>query len=65
MGKETPRVLVLDEQKLTAISRADRNMGAQKGREDWVFGNIIVRMLLKQTFFIFCFFVLRNVLFCN
>jgi hypothetical protein len=65
MGKETPRVLVLDEQKLTAISRADRNIGAQKGSEDWVFGNIIVSMLLKQTFFIFCFFVLRNVLFCN
>jgi hypothetical protein len=63
MGKETPRVLVLDEQKLTAISRADRDMGAQKGSEDWAFGKIIVSMLLKQTFFIFCFLVLRNVLF--
>jgi hypothetical protein len=63
MGKETPRVLVLDEQKLIAISRADRDMGAQKGSEDWAFGKIIVSMLLKQTFFIFCFLVLRNVLF--
>ncbi|KAM0918451.1 hypothetical protein ACQ4PT_008978 [Festuca glaucescens] len=41
MGKDTPRVLVLDEKKLTAISKADRNMGAQKGNEDWVFGKII------------------------
>ncbi|KAM0836512.1 hypothetical protein ACQ4PT_062273 [Festuca glaucescens] len=41
MGKDTPRVLVLDEKKLIAISKADRNMGAQKGNEDWVFGKII------------------------
>ncbi|KAM0917518.1 hypothetical protein ACQ4PT_009441 [Festuca glaucescens] len=41
MGKETPRVLFLDEKKLTAISKADRNIGAQKGKEDWVFGKII------------------------
>ncbi|KAM0912737.1 hypothetical protein ACQ4PT_012613 [Festuca glaucescens] len=41
MGKDTPRVLFLDEKKLTAISKADRNIGAQKGKEDWVFGKII------------------------
>ncbi|KAM0908765.1 hypothetical protein ACQ4PT_015247 [Festuca glaucescens] len=41
MGKETPRVLVLDDKNLTAISKADRNMGAQKGKEDWAFGKII------------------------
>ena len=63
MGKETPRVLVLYEKNLTAISRADRNMGTQKGREDWVFGKIIVSMLLKHPFFMFCFLVLPNVLF--
>ncbi|KAM0868700.1 hypothetical protein ACQ4PT_041147 [Festuca glaucescens] len=41
MGKETPRVLVLDDKNLTVISKADRNMGAQKGKEDWAFGKII------------------------
>ncbi|KAM0840236.1 hypothetical protein ACQ4PT_059839 [Festuca glaucescens] len=41
MGKDTPRVLFLDEKKLIAISKADRNMAAQKGNEDWVFGKII------------------------
>ncbi|KAM0878275.1 hypothetical protein ACQ4PT_034980 [Festuca glaucescens] len=41
MGKNTPQVLFLDEKKLTAISKADRNMAAQKGNEDWVFGKII------------------------
>lgn len=65
MGKETPRVLVLDEQKLTAISRADRDMAAQKGSEDWAFGKIIVSMLLKQTFFIFCFLVCFDLSICH
>ncbi|KAM0837988.1 hypothetical protein ACQ4PT_061273 [Festuca glaucescens] len=41
MGKDTPRVLFLDEKNLTAISKADRNISAQKGNEDWVFGKII------------------------
>ncbi|KAM0847900.1 hypothetical protein ACQ4PT_054735 [Festuca glaucescens] len=41
MGKDTPRVLFLDEKNLTAISKADRNISVQKGNEDWVFGKII------------------------
>ncbi|KAM0850223.1 hypothetical protein ACQ4PT_053242 [Festuca glaucescens] len=41
MGKDTPRVLFLDEKKLTTILKAYRNMAAQKGNEDWVFGKII------------------------
>jgi hypothetical protein len=57
MGKETPRVLALDDKKLIAISKADRNMGAQKKERRLGFWKDNCKYPLETSPFHYLFFV--------